>query len=165
MWKLLINQKKLLIFYTYIEDYLYSQAANIDFIEYLDEDEVPSDSLLEDSIGTQAVLLELFHEESQPIYPAYDDYECHDPPFTENLEQDFATLQNVNWPILNEDTPSQSQLINTIKDLKLSFNPTISSVVEICFICNLPIEPMTYCRCSECRKYLQQKNTLATQFK
>ena len=61
-----------------LEDYLYSQAANIDFIEYLDVDEVPSDSS-EESICAQAALSE-FNEDSQPYYPAYDDYEFHDPP-------------------------------------------------------------------------------------
>ena len=59
----------------------------------------------------------IFHEDSQPYYPAYDDYEFHDPPLTENHEQDFATLQNVDSTNINELTPSESQLINNIEEL------------------------------------------------
>ena len=67
----------------------------------------------------------------------------------------WTQLQNVDLRILNEFTPSQAQLINTIEDYEIGLNQTINSVVEICLICNMPEEPMTYIRCTKCIKYLQ----------
>ena len=66
------------------------------------------DSSQEGSIGVQAVISELFNEDSQPYYPAYDGNEFHNSSLTENHEKDFASLQNVDLQILNEFTPSQS---------------------------------------------------------
>ena len=99
-----IKQIKLPLKITYIPKQLIST-----FIDYLAVDEITSDALLEDSIGTQVILSELFHDDSQVIYPAYDDYEFHDLPLTENHEQEFPRLQNVNWPIKNDKNPSQYQ--------------------------------------------------------